>query len=445
MHSNVSTYHDPSVIRQRGGKSDETLGDAATGDIVAVGPVLDRVEKRLENSRSFGRDIDELFKQLWQLMSGAWPTDPTESVEAACRVLRLCSLWQERVETPQRTISMPAEFALTRLVESLPLLGEPNMRTASAMGRAWHNCTIFDRHVFTTILLHKVPRSWFAEIEEAFGRERLRVQSAPGTIVHRGPAAALQLLAAGREHTLFVARLRAVQGHVDEAVHLLERETASDVRVIETSAAIFAEAGRYDEALDRLRRAHVVSSAPERVRERMLEICLQRGDIDAATELTLLLVEETRDILYWHVLSDYLAAHAPERLPGVREQLRSRSPSLHVEVLMTEGSHDAVAEAITSGKSFSFDQLWRAADFLAADRPDVASRVYERALLLQGAIAQTRGECAELANRMAAVGPFFEQLQRPTKLRRIATEIMTRAKTNVPLRRELERVFGNRF
>lgn len=425
--------------------ANDSTGEGPSSEIVAVEPILDRIDRRLENSRSFGRDIDELFKQLWQLANGAWPTTPNESVMAACRIIRLASQWQERVETPQRTIGLPAEFALTRLNESLPLLGEPSVEVASVIARAWHNCTFFDRHIFTTILLRRIPASWHHDLEEAFARERLRVQSSPGTIVHRGPAAALQLLAAGREHTLFLARLRAAQGNVDEAIRLLERDTASDVRVIETAALILGEARRYDEALERWRRAHVVSSAPERIRERMLELCIERGDIECATEMTLQLVDETKEVYYWHLLSDYLSEHAPDKLVVVREQLRARSPSLHVEVLMTEGAHDAVAEAIASGKTFSFEQLWRAADFLAPARPDAAARVYERALMLQGAIAQTRGECADLANRIAAITAFFDQIGRPTKLKRIAIEILGRARNNVPLRRELERVFGTRL
>jgi hypothetical protein len=445
MFSTAPAIHEPANQGAKRMIGPEIATDGPTSDIVAIGPILDRIERRLENSRSFGRDIDELFKQLWQLVNGAWPTASSESVVAACRIIRLASLWQERVETAQRTIALPAEFALSRLVDSLHQLGTPDDDVASVIARSWHNCSFFDRGVLTTILLRGLPSTWHSHIEDAFARERLRVQSAPGAIVHRGPAVALQLLAAGREHTLFLARLRSMQGRLDEALALLEREVTSDVRVIETAALVLAEHGRHEDAIERLRRAQMVSSTPERIRERILELSIERGDIEGATEQTLALVEDTREIIYWHVLSDYLTESAPEKLGAVREQLRARSPSLHVEILMTEGAHDAVAEAIASGKAFSFDQLWRAADFLAPARPEIAARVYERALTLQGALAQSRGECAELANRMQSVGPFFDQLQRPTKLRRIAVEILGRSRNNIPLRREMERVFGSKL
>jgi hypothetical protein len=82
------------------------------------------------------------------------------------------------------------------------------------------------------------------------------------------------------------------------------------------------------------------------------------------------------------------------------------------------------------------------ADFLAEHDEKEASKLYERAIKLEGSVARSRTECEAFADRVERALPFFERIGKPTRARRYAREVVKRSRNHVPLKRELERVLG---
>ncbi len=406
--------------------------------------ILSRIERRLDTSRSWGRDVDELFQQLNTASNAAWPEDAESSLTLALGTLRLSFAWQARSTQPQRNLRLAAWFAALRLAESIEGVGDGDARFTDEIIAVWSGANVIPRRVLASILLDVASVRLLRSLEEHLTRDHMRLSSdAASLLTVLGNGGAPDPTAA-RDHALFVARLRSRLNQLPGALRILESEASSDPRVLETWAEVLCEHGRHDEAVDQLSRALVVAPEPVRIRERLFEVAAMNSDFDELVEQGALLLEESGDIMYWHMLADAIAELAPERLAEVRTRLRDRSLGVYVDVLIVEGDVDAVAEA-SAARTFSYDRLWRMADFLAPHNPTVAAKLYERAITLQGAVAHSRAQCADLGARIEGVIPFFQDIGRPTKPRRLARELIARNKNNVPLKREFERIFEVSF
>lgn len=414
-----------------------------TGTVATSAGLVARLERRLDQSRSFGRDVDTLFKQLVATLTARAPAGPTEQLDLALRAFIVSSQWAEQAEHPSRAIRVSAEVALTQIYRGLVRLGDDATSLADALVSAWSWAATVPRDVVTDVLVDgATPQVRRAISTVATRRAHLLRHDVSGVLDAKqdGRAGTASL----REYTLLLARLAARDGGLERAVDLLADAPMSDPRVSLTFATIYCECGEVEQAVDRLKRCLVV--APERrgVRERLLEIYLGESDVELAIEQLIRALHESGDIFYWELLCDILVALDPARLDRVTDNLREESPALFVEVLIAQGSVDDVVRA-SRAKTFSHEQLWRIGNFLSEHGNRKAARVFERAILLQGAVAQSKVECADLGQRIENVIPFFESIDRPTKLRRLASDLMAKNKNNIPMRREFERVFGADF
>ena len=404
------------------------------------GAVVSRIERRLDQSRRFGRDVDGLFKQLNVALSAEWPTDASEALELACRAFTAASYWGTRMEQPARSVRVAAELALTTIHAELPRVpANVVAELADQILDAWASTATLPRIVFTRVLVHGVPD----EARRAFA---LRIHRRGHQIKHQVTALldSMQTTtgsASAREYALLGARLRAAAGDYDEALKEIAEEPLSDPQVITAFVDILLGQGRHDEAVDRLRRSLAVLPEKRPVRARLVDLLIGAGDVDGAVEQLLALLKEQSDVLSWEILCDLLADRDPGLLADIRDSLEDQSPALFVDVLIAQGDVDGVAKA-SRAKTFSYDQLWRIGHFLSESGSRKAGRVYERAIKLQGAVAQSKLQCIDFASRLEAVVPFFESIERPTKPKRLAKELLARQKNNVPLRREMERIFG---
>jgi hypothetical protein len=250
--------------------------------------------------------------------------------------------------------------------------------------------------------------------------------------------------ATAREYVLLGARLTAAAGDHEEALEQIADEPLSDPQVINAFVDLLIELGRTGEAVDRLRRSLAVLPDKGPVRERLVELLIGASDIGGAVEQLLALLKEQSDVLSWELLCDLLAERDPDQLSEIRNSLEEHSPALFVDVLIAQGDVESVARAARA-KTFSYEQLWRIGHFLAEGGSRNAARVYERAIKLHGAVAQSKLQCIDFGARLEAVVPYFESIERPTKPARVAKELLARQRTNVPLRRELERIFGKKM
>jgi hypothetical protein len=225
---------------------------------------------------------------------------------------------------------------------------------------------------------------------------------------------------------------------------MIATEPLSDPVVIEAYVDLLIELDRKTEAVDRLRRSLAVLPDKRPVRERLIDLLIGAQDVDGAVEQLLALLKEQADVLSWEILCDLLAVDDPKQLDGIRAQLQEDAPALFVDVLIAQGDPEGVAKA-SRAKTFSYEQLWRIGHFLAENGNRKAARVYERAINLQGAVAQSKLQCVDFGVRLEAVIPYFESIERPTKPARLAKELLARQRNNVPLKRELERIFGKKM
>lgn len=413
---------------------------AQTGLVTTPGAVVSRIERRLDQSRRFGRDVEALFKQLNVALSAEWPEDATESLELACRAFTAASYWGTRMEQPARSVRVAAELALTKIHADLQRVSPHAVaELAEQILDAWSAASTLPRIVFTRVLVHGIPD----EARRAFS---LRIHRRGHQIKHQVTALldSLQTVtgtASAREYVLLGARLRAAAGEHEEALEEIAAEPLSDPKVLTAYVDLLLEVGRTEEAVDRLRRSLAVLPEKRPVRERLVDLLIAAGDVNGAGEQLLALLREQSDVLSWEILCDLLAERAPALLEEIRDSLEEQSPALFVDVLIAQGDVDGVAKA-SRAKTFSHDQLWRIGHFLSEAGSRKAARVYERAIALQGAVVQSKLQCIDFAARLEAVIPFFESIERPTKPNRLAKELLARQRNNVPLRREMERIFG---
>jgi hypothetical protein len=417
-----------------------------TSMLTGPGGTVTVLQRRLETGRNFGRDIEELFRQVSYDLVLEESDDTRSEIIAALQCIRASGQWWQRAQQNVRVVSQASEAAFQRLTRLLPLCDDHDPDLIEEVLNAWRSCGPGSRFLFTIVFLHYGGDSLLGRLRDALRREHDRSRNEqlglPETPIIM-TAGALPPITSPRDNALLLARLTARLGDIAGALELLEQEPTGDPRVLETAAALLLDAGQGDEAMEHLRKALVKSRHGARIRERMMDYCIAQKDIDGFIEQVFLLLEENGDLHYWHLLTDYIGTHAPARLEEVRLGLRERMLPKFVEVLMDEGDFEGVSEA-TNAKTFSYDQLWRLGEFLEVHAASIAERLYERAILLQGSVAHSKIECASLGDRIERALPFFERIGKPTKPRRLFRDLMERSKNNIPLKREFERLFGPR-
>jgi hypothetical protein len=280
-------------------------------------------------------------------------------------------------------------------------------------------------------------------MQREHARSRTQTGVLPEDTLIMTPGVAALAVNGPRDNALLLARLTAAAGDLDEALRILDDEPIGDPRVLETTAAVLLDASRGVEAMEHLRKALVKSRHSARIRERIIDFHIQNNEIDPVVDQVFVLLEEEGDLVYWHLLTNWIAEHQPERLEQLRRRLRIQLLPKYVEVLMDEGDITGVAEA-TAAKTFSYEQLWRLGDFLSTHAAEIADKLYERAVVLQGSTAQSKVDCAALGERIEKILPFYERIGKPTKPRRLFRDVLERSRNNIPLKREFERVFGPR-
>jgi hypothetical protein len=415
---------------------------------ILLGPTgaVSLLQRRLETGRAFGKDIEELFRQV------AYDTVLEESsvlrseISAALQTIRVAGQWAQRAQTTSRMVGQASEVAFQRLTRLLPNCTDHDPELLDEALEAWRSCGPGSRFLFMIVFLNFATPAFLRLLRDALQHEHLRskVDTArlldaplimtPGTIAP---------VASPRDNALLLARLMGRLGEVQGALDLLDLEPTGDPRVLETTAAVLLDARRGDEAMEQLRKALVKTRHSARIHERLLDYSIQNQDFDRVVEQVFVLLEESGELHYWHLLTDYVNQTAPSRAAEVRARLRDQMLPKFVEVLMDEGDFEGVSEA-TSAKTFSYDQLWRLGEFLEAHAPVIAERLYERAILLQGSVAHSKVECASLGDRIERTLPFFERIGKPTKPRRLLRDLLERPKNNIPLKREFDRLFGNK-
>ena len=407
-----------------------------------VDGLVARLERRYEQTRLFGRDIDDLFKQLVDDLRAHWPEEPVERMELALRAFRIAAAWAERAKTPQKPVLIASELALTHIAVALPLT-TPSDECVANLVDGWDESVVIDREAVEMILLEGLDEAALQSIEGGLRRlahqRRHEVAGLLETMQRDGPMAR----ATSRQCVIFHARVLAHIDRYDEAFDLLESESASAPAVILAWADLLERAGDFEGALERLKRGLIVVEDKARLREKMVGLALSIEDVDGAVAQLVQLIAETEELLYWDLLCDLFDGDRAA-LDGALGKLRAESESMYAEVVMAHGDHDAVSEA-ANAKTFSYERLWRIGHFLGAKDDRAASKVFERAIQLQAASAQSKAECGDLGQRIESVIPVFERLGRKTKPRRIAREVLKRHKGNVPLKREMERIFGAKF
>jgi hypothetical protein len=415
---------------------------------ILLGPTgaVSLLQRRLETGRAFGRDIEELFRQVSYDIVLEESADLRSEVVAALHTLRVAGQWGQRAQTPSRMVAQASEVAFQRLTRLLPLCSDHDPDLIEEVVEAWRSCGPGSRFLFMVVFLNFATPELLRRLRDALQREHVRakmdVARLPDAPMIMTPGA-LAPVASPRDNALLLARLLGRLGDVQAALDLLEQEPTGDPRVLETAAAVLLDAKRGDEAMEQLRKALVKSRHGARIHERLLDYSIRNHDFDGVVEQVFLLLEESGELFYWHLLTDYVQQVAPSRVPEVRERLREQMLPKFVEVLMDEGDFAGVSEA-TSAKTFSYDQLWRLGQFLEAHAPAIAERLYERAILLQGSVAHSKVECASLGERIERTLPFFERIGKPTKPRRLFRDLLERPKNNIPLKREFDRLFGNK-
>lgn len=414
-----------------------------TGAVATPSGLVARLERRLDQSRSYGRDVDTLFKQLVSSLVVNGPMDPLERLDVGARALTAAAQWAQQAEHPSRAIRVTAEMAATHLYHALRAAGDDAEARADDVVTAWAWAGTVPRDVLSDIILDAASDAVLRAVGAQLRRRGHQLKHQVAALLD-APDRVDAGTANARDFALFHARVLAQLGKLSEALGILADEPSSDPRVPITYAEIYRAQGQHEEALERLRKSLVVAVEKQPIRERMLDIYIEEHDTEQAVEQLIRTLHETGEIFYWEMLCDLLAEIDPERLSTMGDSLREEAPALFVEVLIAQGDVEAVASA-SRAKTFSYQQLWRIGEFLESHGSRKAARVYERAINLQGAVAQSKLQAVDFGERMERVIPFFESIERPTKLRRLAKELMSRNKNNIPMRREFERIFGAGF
>jgi hypothetical protein len=407
--------------------------------------LLHKLERRVSSSRAWGRESDDVVRQLGDLAAATWPAVGLQAVDFALKALHLLETAAERTEGGHRHFIAASDLVAMRLIQALEDCGEDAMVHIDGLFAWWAGARIVPpHHAARLIAYHAHPTLIEAAIRRAMldrhrsaGRFSELTPGGPPTGTMGGPMRS-------REYALLLAELYTRLDRMDEALRVLEDEPGNDPRIFEATGDVLARCGREREAAERYRRAAVLNPEPSGVREKLLLLALARRDGDLILEQLVWLTERHEDLMYWHLLHDELRDADPSLLQTLRAGVRERSIGIYADILCHERDVPGVV-ALSAGKSFSFLHLWRMGEFLESHDRKAALGLYERALLLEGHSVQSRNQSNDFLERLRRVIPLFEEMGRATKPRRIAREILARQKNNLALKRELERLFDTPF
>jgi tetratricopeptide (TPR) repeat protein len=327
-----------------------------------------------------------------------------------------------------------AELALGRLHSALDSLEAPNQAVAPELFELWERQSILPRNLLEEMIVDAASESIVNEIA-SLATERLheRANDETGIVFENdGPKT--------QDFHVFLARIQSELGQFDESLATLDEAFEADAFVFETAASMLIEQGELEQAIEHLEKAVLVSDTPELLHEQLYELYSETGNHDAAVDVLINLLTSTHEILYWNILIQELGENS-SRLADIRDSLADNHPGLHVEIMMHESDARGVAKA-ARGKNFTADELWSIGHYLKSVRPAAATKLFLRALTLEGAAARSRVECATLGEHIDQVVPFFEGRDRMDRLEKGFKKVLSRHKNNIPLEREFDRIFG---
>lgn len=400
---------------------------------------VSQMELRAAHPTTNAARFEDSIRQLCTLASGAWPSDATTGFELAVRLLGLASTLTEHKIAPSATLQL-AEFALGRIGNELPFQALPATEAARTLLTSWHTQQALPRDLVAEVYVEGASAptldALIALLEEELneGADQLHPVDFTASLFRRGT------LPEHRHYVLFHAKAQAARGLIDASMRTLS-QAEIDADILETSAELLADGGNYEAAMERLRRALVLSDDRRNIREQLYQLLKDAGDAEGAHQELFSLLRETGDVLYWNILVHELAVDNADQLAAYRCFLADKLPGLNAEILIHEGDLSGVVAAARE-KNFNASELWRIAQYLRTRRPGAALPLYLRAFTLGGATSRTRQECEEFGRQLEAVLPFFESQNATARLKRTVKEALARHKRNIPLEREVERVLG---
>lgn len=403
---------------------------------------VSQMELRAAHPSTAPSRFEESIRQLNTLAAGAWPSDATVGFELAIRLLSLASTLAENKIAQSATLQL-AEFSVGRIGSELPFQSLPADETARTLLQTWHKQQALPRDLVAEIFVEAAPvsvlDSLLVLLEEELdeGANQLHPVDFTASLFRRGSQPE------HRDYVLFHAKAQAARGMIDASIRTLS-QTEVDADILEASAELLADDGNFEGAIERLRRALVLRDDRQSIREQLYQLLKDAGHLEAAHQELFALLRESGDVLYWNILVNDLHESNPEALVAYRELLADKLPGLNVEILIHEGDLSGVVAA-SKGKNFNASELWRIAQYLRSRRPGAALQLYLRSFSLGGATARTRQECETYGNQLESVLPFFEAQNATARLKKTVKDALARHKRNIPLERELERVFGPSF
>ncbi|MBU6163258.1 MAG: hypothetical protein KGO50_19270, partial [Myxococcales bacterium] len=229
---------------------------------ILLGPTgaVSLLQRRLETGRAFGKDIEELFRQV------AYDTVLEESsalrseISAALQTIRVAGQWAQRTQTTSRMVGQASEVAFQRLTRLLPHCTDQDPELLDDALAAWRSCGPGSRFLYMVVFLNFATPELLRLLRDALQHEHLRskVDTArlPDAPLIMTPGT-LPSVVSPRDNALLLARLMGRLGDVQGALNLLDLEPTGDPRVLETTAAVLLDARRGDEAMEQLRKALV--------------------------------------------------------------------------------------------------------------------------------------------------------------------------------------------
>ena len=400
--------------------------------------ILER-EEWLDQETVYGRVVDQGMRDLLHVAPSLWPQDAARTIALVDRLMKLGASWLARAANLSRALEMLGELCVQQLAEHLPA-AEGSETNVERLLITWRRCVLMPRHVLSATIVDHASPALAAALQPAVRREIFRIQTDRNLALRDRNTSPLQW---SREAHVWLARLQARVDGLEPALETLASEQSAEPLLVEAAVDLLVDAGRRHEAAQTLERALLVATSKQRLRERLVALLDELGDREGAMEQLVLLLQETHDLLYWQTL-ERLFGEEVERVEELRARLWAENPPLRVLVAIEEGDHATVAEA-SEARHFSYDELWRIGDFLRSSHPAKASQIYERAALLQAAVANSKAEVSDLVQRFERVVPFFASIDRPMRLRRIARDALRRSQSAPQLRRGLEELFGVSF
>ena len=399
-----------------------------------------QMELRAAHPSSNAPRFETALRQLATLAAGAWPSDSNVGFDLAVRLLRLASLLSENGVAQSAALQL-AELALGRIGHELTWQSLPPAAIAKTLLVAWHTHQTLPRDLVAEVIVGSAPIGVLDELlallqeELDEGANQLHPVDFTASLVRRGTRPS------HRDYLLFHAKAQAARGNLEASMQTLS-STDLDVDILETSAELLADEGNYGAAIERLRRALLLTEDRRAVREQLYQLLALSGDDEGAHQELFTLLRESGDVLYWNILVHELTDKNDAQLAAYRTLLAEKFPGLNVEILIHEGDQAGVAAA-ARGKNFNAAELWRIAQYLRTRRPGAALQLYLRSFALSGATARTRQECELFGNQLEQVLPFFEAQNAGLRLKKTVRDALARHKRNIPLEREIERVFGS--